>query len=270
MIRVHAGDMLAIKVLQQMPVLATLFNQCDDGRRNGDPDQLLLGIGRENEGGLSFTLFCAQVDVILNRYEAGYFALQDTELFLEADLAKREVRRGERHVHQLKLALVVEVVERSARPGFFRIRVAFEREPVVQVLATPGIMHEDRVHAAFDGQARLASRGGVGDAVLALAGRIDVEYGRRVGIGQKFHRVFEEVALQCRAGRADKDIGMEGGDQTKLLACFVLSTVRAAESGKIGILPNEAGRRGLAARVRIGSSIEHQHLERRVTGQNAR
>ena len=106
--------------------------------------------------------------------------------------------------------------------------------------------------------------------MFALARRINVEHGGRIGVGEELHGVLQEVPLQGGIGRADEDVGVEGGDEAEFLARFVFAAVRRAKTGEVGILTDEAGGRGLAAGVGVGTGIQHQHLDRRVAGKDAR
>ena len=266
----HLRDMLAVEILQQRPVLAALFDQFDDGVRNADLDQALLGVGRVDERRLAGARRCGQIDELFDRHRAGNVGPELEELLLETDFTDREVRRRQHRIEQLQLTVVVEILEWLARPGFFRIGIAVEREPVVQRLAAPRVVHEDRTHAAFHRQTRLAGRRRIADTVLALARRVDIKHRRRVGIGEERHRVLEEVPLQRGTRRADEDVGVERRDQPKLLACLVLAIVGGAVTGEVGILADEARRRRLAAGIRVGAGVEHQHLERRAAGEDAR
>ena len=140
------------------------------------------------------------------------------------------------------MAFIIEIFEGCRRPGLVCIGIAFERKPVVQVLAAARVVHKQRTHAAFDGKPRLPRRDVVSHAILTLTGRVDVEQRRCVAVGQSLHRVFEEVVLHRRAGGADEDIGVERGKQGQFLARFVLAAVRRAVAGEIGILADEARR----------------------------
>ena len=237
---IHARDVEAGEVLQHLPVLAPFLDQIDDGRRNAEADETLLGIDRIDERRLALPRTFRQVDELGDGHQVGGVGGKLPELLLEADFADSEVRRCQLNVHQFEFAVLVEVLQACRRPGLVEIRVAVEREPFVQRLALARIMHEHRVHAALHRQTRLPRRNVVGDAVLALAWGIDVEHRRRVVVREELHGVLQVVPLQRRRCRADEDVRMEGGDQAEFLARFLLAAVRPAMPCQIGILPGKA------------------------------
>ncbi len=71
-------------------------------------------------------------------------------------------------------------------------------------------------------------------------------------------------------GGAGEHARVERRQQGEVLAALVLALVRLAVPGEVGVLADEAGRRGLAAGVRVGARVEHQHLDRSAAGEHAR
>ncbi len=174
-IGVEPGDILTSEILEGAPVAATLFDQRDDRRGDLDLDQLLLVIDRPDERRLAGPVGLTEVDVIVQR-DAGRVGLERAELLLEPAFGQREVGGRQRDVHQLGCA-ILDIFERRRGPVLVDGGVALEREAAVQVAAAARIVDEQRVHPAFDRHAAVMVGERIGDSLLALAGRVDVEHG---------------------------------------------------------------------------------------------
>ena len=181
------------------------------------------------------TVGLGQIDVVLDGHGNGVLIdLQLAELLLETDLAHGELRRGQREFLESQLTGLVHEFDGVGRPQFARIGVTVQIEPVPQIVALAGIVHEDRSHPGGDGHPPAFVGHVVGDAVLTLARCVDVDQGCTVAEVQHVHGRAQEVSLH--GGRRGGHIGvrMERRQNRQLLAVLGLAGGSRADPRQIG------------------------------------
>ncbi len=176
------------RILQGAPVFAALSDQVDDVCDTSILISFLSSSVDQTNGVLPSRSAAAARSMYSCTGTPSAPVGQAAELLLEPAFAQREVGRRQRQLHELASAPSSTYSSVVRRPVLVRVRIAVEREPAVQIGAAARIVDEHRAHAALHRQASVAVGLRIGDALLALAGRVDVEHRRRVVVVQELHR----------------------------------------------------------------------------------
>ena len=157
---------------------------------------------------------------------------QRAELLLEPAFGQREVGGRQRRLHELGRA-VLEVARSCWSPSPCPASgLPSSENRACRSPPRRGSWTNSGLHAAFHRQPRVAAGRGVGDAVLGLAGRVDVEHRGRIVVVQVLHRRSSGSALASRSQVwTTNTFGWNAAMSAELLAVLLLAAVRGAERG---------------------------------------